>query len=42
MLLFIDESGHDLGEAPHELLAGAAVSARDLWNLIQTIREVEQ
>lgn len=41
MLLFIDESGHDHGEAPYEVLAGVAVSERDLWNLIQTIRDAE-
>lgn len=41
MLLFIDESGHDHGEAPYEVLAGVAVSERDLWNLIQAIRDAE-
>jgi hypothetical protein len=41
MLLFIDESGHDHGEAPYEVLAGVAVSERDLWNLIQAIRGAE-
>ncbi len=41
MLLFIDESGHDHGEAPYEILAGVAVSERDLWNLIQAIRNAE-
>ena len=41
MLLFIDESGHDHGEAPYEVLAGIAVSQRDLWNLIQAIRDAE-
>ncbi len=41
MFLFIDESGHDHGEAPYEVLAGVAVSERDLWNLIQAIRDAE-
>ena len=41
MLLFIDESGHDHGEAPYEVLAGVAVAERDLWNLIQAIRDAE-
>ncbi|MCX8092428.1 MAG: DUF3800 domain-containing protein [Verrucomicrobiae bacterium] len=41
MLLFVDESGHDHGEAPYEVLAGVAVSERDLWNLIQAIRHEE-
>src|SRR5436309_245801 len=41
MLLFIDESGHDHGEAPYEVLAGVSVSERDLWNLIQAIRDAE-
>ena len=41
MLLFIDESGHDHGEAPYEVLAGVAVAERDLWNLIRAIRDAE-
>ena len=41
MLLFIDESGHDRGFAPYEVLAGIAVKERDLWNLIQAIRNAE-
>lgn len=41
MLLFIDESGHDLGQAPYEVLAGVAVPERDLWNLIQAVRDAE-
>ena len=41
MLLFIDESGHDHGEAPYEVLAGVAIRERDLWNLIQAIRSSE-
>jgi hypothetical protein len=41
MLLFIDESGHDHGHAPYEVLAGVAIRERDLWNLIQAIRAAE-
>ncbi len=41
MLFFIDESGHDHGEAPYEVLAGVAVAEADLWNLIQAIRAAE-
>jgi Protein of unknown function (DUF3800) len=41
MLLFIDESGHDHGDAPYEVLAGVAIRERDLWNLIQAIRSAE-
>ncbi|MGD0094013.1 MAG: DUF3800 domain-containing protein [Planctomycetota bacterium] len=40
-LLFIDESGQDKGESPYEVLAGAAVEDRDLWNLIQAIQQAE-
>jgi hypothetical protein len=39
--LFIDESGHDRRESPYEVLAGVAVQDRDLWNLIQALREAE-
>ncbi len=39
--LFIDESGHDRGQSPHEVLAGIAVEDRDLWNLIQAVRDSE-
>lgn len=41
MLFFIDESGHDHGEAPYEVLAAVAIAERDLWNLIQAIRNAE-
>ena len=39
--LFVDESGHDRRESPYEVLAGVAVQDRDLWNLIQALREAE-
>jgi hypothetical protein len=41
MLFFIDESGHDHGEAPYEVLASVAIAERDLWNLIQAVRAAE-
>lgn len=41
MLFFIDESGHDHGDAPYEVLAAVAVEEADLWNLIQAIRAAE-
>ena len=41
MLYFVDESGHDHGASPYEVLAAVAVKERDLWNLIQAIRGVE-
>ena len=41
MLLFLDESGHDHGEAPYEVLAGVTVSESLLWPLIQAIRGAE-
>ena len=39
--LFIDESGQDRRESPHEVLAGIAVEDRDLWNLITSIQQLE-
>jgi hypothetical protein len=41
VLLFLDESGTDRIEAPYEVLAGVAIRERDLWDLIQQIREAE-
>ena len=41
MLYFIDESGHDHGESPYEVLAAVAIQERELWNLIQAIRDAE-
>lgn len=41
MLFFIDESGHDRGFAPYEVLAGVAINERDLWNFIQAVRKLE-
>jgi len=31
-MLFVDESGQNLGESPYAVLAGIAVKDRDLWN----------
>ncbi len=41
VILFIDESGHDLHEQPYEVLAGVAIEDRDLWNLISALRKLE-
>lgn len=40
--LFLDESGHDRREAPYEVLAGVAIEDRELWNLIQRVRDAER
>jgi hypothetical protein len=40
--LFIDESGHDRGLAPYEVLAGIAVEDRQMWNLILAIHQAEE
>jgi hypothetical protein len=39
--LFIDESGHDAGPSPYEVLAGFAVEDRDLWNFVQALHDSE-
>jgi len=41
MLYFIDESGHDHRDSPYEVLAAVAIQERDLWNVIQAIRNAE-
>lgn len=41
MLYFIDESGHDHKASPYEVLAAVAIQERELWNLIQAIRDSE-
>lgn len=41
MLMFIDESGHDHGQMPCEVLAGAVISEDNLWNLVKAIRAAE-
>lgn len=40
--LFIDESGQDHRASPYEVLAGAAVEDRELWNLIKAIQDAEE
>ncbi len=40
--LFVDESGGDRRESPYEVLAGVAVEDRDLWNLIDALKNAEQ
>ncbi|MBF0293757.1 MAG: DUF3800 domain-containing protein [Magnetococcales bacterium] len=40
-LLFIDESGHDRGESPYEVLAGIGIEDRDLWSLTCQIHDAE-
>lgn len=39
--LFVDESGHDLGVAPYEVLAGVCIQDFRLWDLVQSIRGLE-
>lgn len=39
--MFVDESGQDQRDSPHEVLAGVAVEDRDLWNLISAIQALE-
>jgi len=41
-LLFLDESGHDPGDSPYEVLAGVAVEDRELWGLIRSIQRSEE
>lgn len=39
--LFIDESGIDGKESPYEVLAGAAIHDRELWEIIQALHAAE-
>jgi Protein of unknown function (DUF3800) len=39
--LFLDESGHDHGPSPYEVLAGVAIEDQALWNLILAVQEAE-
>jgi len=41
-LIFIDESGQDHRYSPYEVLAGVAIHDSALWELIQSIKIVEQ
>ncbi len=40
-LLFVDESGSDLGESPYAVLAGIAVEDSRTWSLINAIQQAE-
>jgi hypothetical protein len=40
--LFVDESGNDHQESPYEVIAGVAIKDRNLWNLIQEVKEIEK
>jgi len=39
--LFVASSGYESPLVPYEVVAGAAVDERDVWNLVQSIREAE-
>lgn len=41
-LLFLDESGIDHRSSPYEVLAGVAVSDRELWPLICAVQDIER
>jgi len=40
--LFVDESGQDGRNSPYEVLAGVAVEDRELWRLIQALKESQE
>ena len=40
--LFVDESGQDGRNSPYEVLAGLAVEDRELWRLIQALKESQE
>lgn len=42
MLLFVDESGHDHGAMPYEVLAGVVIAEDQLWNLVRAVRAAER
>lgn len=41
-ILFLDESGHDFGESPYEVIAGIAIEDKSIWNLIREIHLLEE
>jgi len=41
-LLFLDESGHDHRNTPHEVRGGIAIQAEKLWPFIQAIQALEE
>jgi len=40
--LFIDESGQDHKNSPYEVLAGVAIEAKKVWQLVQGIQSLEK
>lgn len=40
-LLFVDESGHDRGASPYEVLAGVAIRDRVVSDVIGRLHEAE-
>lgn len=40
--LFVDESGQDGRNSPYEVLAGVAVEDRELWRLIQALKQSQE
>jgi len=42
VLLFVDESGHDHGAMPCEVLAGVTVAEDQLWNLVRAVDSAER
>ena len=40
--LFVDESGQDGKDSPYEVLAGLAVEDRQLWRLIQALKQAQE
>lgn len=40
--LFVDESGQDGRNSPYEVLAGVAVEDRELWRLIQALKNSQE
>lgn len=42
MIFFLDESGHDLQEAPYEVRAAVAVPDGTLWELLQEMLDLEK
>lgn len=40
--LFVDESGQDGRNSPYEVLAGVAVEDRELWRLIQALKDSQE
>lgn len=41
-IMFLDESGQDLGDSPYEVMAGIAIEDKNIWNLIGSIHSLEE